>query len=62
MFSFDIFFLETLLPLCLGSQVVIASKNQQKDPTEMIGLIDKNQIQYHFSKISIIISITTFEK
>jgi len=37
--SFDIFLLETLLPLTCGLKVVIASENHQKDPRLLAGLI-----------------------
>lgn len=41
--SFDIFVLETLLPLCYGLKVVIADEDHQKDPGLLRGLItDKN--------------------
>ncbi|MGD2088417.1 MAG: amino acid adenylation domain-containing protein [Candidatus Aminicenantes bacterium] len=42
--SFDIFFLETLLPLTRGLKVVIAGEDQQKDPALLEPLILKNRI------------------
>jgi amino acid adenylation domain-containing protein len=42
--SFDIFVVETLLPLSKGLKVVIASKEQQKNPRALRGLISKHNI------------------
>jgi polyketide synthase PksJ len=42
--SFDIFFLETLLPLTLGLSVVVADENQQADPKLLEDLIVKHEI------------------
>lgn len=42
--SFDIFVLETLLPLTLGMTIVIADKNQYRDPKSINELIDKYDI------------------
>lgn len=46
--SFDIFVLESLLPLCLGMKIVIADENEQLDPNKLGELIvnsDVNMIQ-----------------
>jgi amino acid adenylation domain-containing protein len=42
--SFDIFLLETLLPLICGLKIVIASENHQKDPRLLTELIMDNKI------------------
>ncbi|MCT4599273.1 MAG: amino acid adenylation domain-containing protein, partial [Marinifilaceae bacterium] len=42
--SFDIFLLETLLPLSIGMKVIIANENQQKNPWALNDLIINNQI------------------
>ncbi|MCP5107304.1 MAG: amino acid adenylation domain-containing protein [bacterium] len=42
--SFDIFFLETLLPVTRGMKVVIAGEEQQKDPSAMEALILENRV------------------
>lgn len=42
--SFDIFVLETLLPLSKGMTVVIATEDQQKDPAGIEELIIKNAV------------------
>jgi amino acid adenylation domain-containing protein len=42
--SFDIFLLETLLPLTCGLKIVIASENHQKDPRLLTELIMDNKI------------------
>jgi amino acid adenylation domain-containing protein len=42
--SFDIFFLETLLPITCGLKVVIADETQQKDPQLLTGVIIGNKI------------------
>lgn len=42
--SFDIFVLETLLPLCHGLKVVIADEDHQKDPRMLRGLITGKNI------------------
>ncbi|WP_123064862.1 non-ribosomal peptide synthetase [Paenibacillus amylolyticus] len=39
--SFDIFVLETLLPLTMGMQVVLASDQQSKDPDSLAKLLDE---------------------
>ncbi|MFY0578532.1 amino acid adenylation domain-containing protein [Cystobacter fuscus] len=39
--SFDIFVLETLLPLALGREVVLASEEEQRDPGALAGLISR---------------------
>jgi iturin family lipopeptide synthetase A len=41
---FDIFFLETLLPVTCGLKVVIAGENQQKSPAMLQNLIIKNSM------------------
>ncbi len=43
--SFDIFVLETILPLCIGMKVVIASEEQQKDPKLLSQIIKENSIE-----------------
>jgi amino acid adenylation domain-containing protein len=42
--SFDIFVLETLLPITLGMTIIIADKNQYRDPKSINKLIDKHNI------------------
>lgn len=42
--SFDIFVLETLLPLSMGMTVVIATEDQQKDPVAIGELLTKNKV------------------
>jgi tyrocidine synthetase-3 len=42
--SFDIFFLETLLPLTRGLKVVIADENRQNDPRLLKKLITENRV------------------
>jgi len=42
--SFDIFFLETLLPLTAGMKVVIGNEAQQKDPKLLQEVVVKNRI------------------
>jgi polyketide synthase PksJ len=42
--SFDIFLLETLLPVTCGLKVVTADENQQKDPGLLAGVILKHQV------------------
>ncbi|MCP5053037.1 MAG: amino acid adenylation domain-containing protein, partial [bacterium] len=42
--SFDIFFLETLLPLCRGLRIVIADEAQQRDPLLLTDLIAGNHV------------------
>jgi amino acid adenylation domain-containing protein len=42
--AFDIFVVETLLPLSKGLKVVIASNEQQKNPRALRGLISKHNI------------------
>ncbi len=43
--SFDIFVLETLLPLCVGMRVVIADENEQMDPRLISRLVIDNNIE-----------------
>ena len=42
--SFDIFLLETLLPVTIGLKIVIADEMQQKDPGLLKDIINRNQI------------------
>ena len=42
--SFDIFVLETWLPLCLGLKIVLASSAEQLDVTKIIRLLNANNI------------------
>jgi amino acid adenylation domain-containing protein/thioester reductase-like protein/non-ribosomal peptide synthase protein (TIGR01720 family) len=42
--SFDIFLLETLLPVTIGLKIVIADERQQKDPGLLKDIIGKNQV------------------
>lgn len=42
--SFDIFFVETLLSLVKGLQVVIASRKDLEEPDELIKLINRNKV------------------
>jgi len=56
-FSFDIFFLETILPVLLGMKVVIAGPQEKGDPAVLPELIRKygvNVIQATPSKIGVI--------
>lgn len=58
-FSFDIFVMETLLPLCIGMTVVIASKEEQKNPRLLAQLIGNERIkilQFTPSKLKLILS------
>lgn len=41
---FDIFFAETLLPLCIGMKVILADEEEQKDPELICGLLQKHNI------------------
>jgi amino acid adenylation domain-containing protein len=43
--SFDIFLLETLLPVTCGLKVVIADENEQKDPQLLANAIIKHQVE-----------------
>ncbi len=43
--SFDIFFLETILPIIIGMKVVIASDDEHNDPSLLLNLIEKNHIE-----------------
>lgn len=43
--SFDIFFLETILPILMGMKVVIASDSNHNDPSSLIGLIKKHKVE-----------------
>jgi amino acid adenylation domain-containing protein len=59
--SFDIFFLETLLPLTRGLKVVIAGEDQQKDPALQEQLILKNRIdmvQLTPSRLQLLLSLS----
>ncbi|WP_322020465.1 amino acid adenylation domain-containing protein [Clostridium butyricum] len=42
--SFDIFVLETLLPLSMGLKIVIANEMEQKDPALLSKVIERNNI------------------
>ena len=42
--SFDIFALETLLPLTKGMTIVLANESEQRDPNEILKLITENNI------------------
>ncbi len=41
---FDIFFAETLLPLCIGMKVILADEDEQKDPELICSLLQKHKI------------------
>ncbi|TGE33858.1 non-ribosomal peptide synthetase [Desulfosporosinus sp. Sb-LF] len=43
--SFDIFFLETILPLTKGMKVIIANEKEQTIPKYLFDLIAKNQVE-----------------
>jgi len=43
--SFDIFFLEALLPLAIGMRVILAKETEQKDPGQLENLIIKNRVE-----------------
>ncbi|AWX56431.1 hybrid non-ribosomal peptide synthetase/type I polyketide synthase [Brevibacillus brevis] len=43
-YSFDIFVLESLAPLCLGMKIVLASDMALKDPDEILRLIEANSV------------------
>jgi len=58
--SFDIFFLETLLPLSRGLEIVIASEVEQKDPALLEKLILKNQVdmvQFTPSRLQLLLDL-----
>jgi amino acid adenylation domain-containing protein len=60
--SFDIFFLETLLPLACGLQVVIADENQQADPRLLHDIIinhEINMMQVTPSRLKLLMSFNT---
>ena len=42
--SFDIFFLESILPLYKGMTVVLANENEQRNPRSIAELIEKNDV------------------
>lgn len=44
--SFDIFVLETILPLLTGSQIVLASSDDQRDPVALASLIKQQQVNF----------------
>lgn len=44
-FSFDIFIIETLVPLALGLNVILARDDQQKDPEKLNSLIIEEDIE-----------------
>ncbi|NIM16726.1 MAG: amino acid adenylation domain-containing protein [Candidatus Aminicenantes bacterium] len=57
--SFDIFFLETLLPLMRGLQVVVADEIEQKDPAALVDAIINhkvNMLQVTPSRLVLIIN------
>ena len=59
--SFDIFFLETLLPLTLGLNVVIAGEDQQNDPALLGNLVARcrvNMAQVTPSRLQLLLSLT----
>ena len=43
--SFDIFFLETILPILIGMKVVIASDSNHNDPSSLLGLIKQHKVE-----------------
>ncbi len=43
--SFDIFVLESLLALCAGATVVMASESEQRDPSEAVAAIVRHRVQ-----------------
>lgn len=43
--SFDIFFLETILPILIGMKVVIASDSDNNNPSSLIDLIEKHKVE-----------------
>ena len=42
--SFDIFILETILPLCFGGTVLLTNNEQAKDPSEVLTLLEEEEI------------------
>lgn len=44
--SFDIFVLETILPLLTGSQIVLANSDAQRDPVALAALIKEQQVNF----------------
>lgn len=44
--SFDIFVLETILPLLTGSEIVLASTDAQRDPVALAALIKERQVNF----------------
>jgi len=58
--SFDIFFLETLLPITRGLKVVIADENQQKNPALLQQLILNtrvNMVQFTPSRLQLLLDL-----
>jgi non-ribosomal peptide synthetase component F len=58
--SFDIFFLETLLPITRGLKVVMAGEDHQKDPALLEQLILKNQlnmVQFTPSRLQLLLNL-----
>ena len=58
--SFDIFFLEAILPLTRGLKVVIAGEDQQKDPALLEQLILKsrvNMVQFTPSRLQLLLNL-----
>jgi len=59
--SFDIFFLETLLPLTLGLTVVIAGEEQANDPALLERLVSRqrvNMVQVTPSRLQLLLNLT----
>jgi amino acid adenylation domain-containing protein len=42
--SFDIFVLETIVPLCVGMKIILADENEQMDPRLLSKLINNNNV------------------
>lgn len=58
--SFDIFVLETILPLTQGSRIIIANEKQQTDPEQLSDLIIRhnvNRLQTTPSRMQMILSL-----
>jgi len=58
--SFDIFFLETLLPLTRGMKIIMASEVQQKDPALLEKVILKSQVgmvQFTPSRLQLLLNL-----
>lgn len=50
--SFDIFLFETLIPLCIGNSVYLASEIEQKDPVLVSKKIIDHKVTHLFSTVS----------